>query len=168
MTTKGGLEYALNFLRRKDAGQLTLFGALPCTWGTSWQYMQEHRYGKDPKYRRHMDELFEQFTKLIRNYVRLAREVTAKKGRLIFEWPAHNRLWRQALVVNMEREFKMQRVRFDGCALGLASDDGALVHKPWAFSTNCPLIREAFAACRCDGPYDHAGVGFSGPRINTT
>ena len=37
MTTQGGFEYALGFVRMSDAGCITLFGALPCPWGTSWQ-----------------------------------------------------------------------------------------------------------------------------------
>ena len=116
MTTERGIEYALEFLRRSDAGCVTLFGALPCTWGTPWQRMQEHLRGMDPKYRQHMDELYDQFIRLIHNFVRLAREVVVRGGYIIFEWPAHNRLWREPMVVAMEREFKMQRVRFDGCA----------------------------------------------------
>jgi len=36
MTTKGGLEFALDYAQRSDAGCIMLFGALPCTWGTSW------------------------------------------------------------------------------------------------------------------------------------
>ena len=35
MTTTGGLEYALAYAQRYDAGCITLFGALPCTWGAS-------------------------------------------------------------------------------------------------------------------------------------
>ena len=49
MTTESGIEYALQFLRRPDAGCVTLFGALPCTWGTPWQRMQEHLRGNGPE-----------------------------------------------------------------------------------------------------------------------
>jgi hypothetical protein len=49
----------------------------------------------------------------------------------------------------------MQRVRFDGCALGLKSSDGAPIYKPWTFSTNCPAITLRFAKNRCDGRHVH-------------
>ena len=45
----------------------------------------------------------------------------------------------------------MQRVRFDGCALGLKSSDGAPMYKPWTFSTNWPAITLRFAKNRRDG-----------------
>ena len=55
-----------------------------------------------------MEELYEQFRKLIHNFVLLAREVNAKGGYVVFEWSAHNRLWREAPVLAMEKEFKLQ------------------------------------------------------------
>ena len=156
MTTERGVEYALRFLRRPDAGCATLFGALPCTWGTPWQRMQEHLRGTDPKYRQHMDELYNQFTKHIQNFVRLGREVVKKGGYIMFEWPAHNRLWREPPVAAMEREFKMQRVRFEGCSMCLTTLDGTKILKPWALSTKCPKVREKPAQYRCNGKHEHA------------
>jgi hypothetical protein len=67
----------------------------------------------------------------------------------------HSRLWKEPSVLAMEKEFKMQRVRFDGCALGLKSSEGAPIYKPWAFSTNCPAITLRFAKNRCDGRHVH-------------
>ena len=87
MTTKGGLEYALDYAQRSDAGCITLFGALPCTWGASWQYLHEHLRGSDPKHRQHMDELYGQFTRLLHNFVLLARVANARGGYIVFEWP---------------------------------------------------------------------------------
>ena len=66
-----------------------------------------------------MDELYDQFKRLLRNFVLLARVVSARGGYIVFEWPAFNRLWKEPSVLAMEKQFKMQRVRFDGCALGL-------------------------------------------------
>jgi hypothetical protein len=106
MTTKGGLEYALGYAQRSDAGCIMLFGALPCTWGTSWQYMRERLRGSDPKYRQHMDELYDQFKRLLRNFVLLARVVNARGGYIVFEWPAFNRLWKEPTVLAMERSSK--------------------------------------------------------------
>ena len=69
----------------------------------------------------------------------------------MFEWLAHNLLWKEPPAVAMEKEFKMQRVRFGGCALGLRASAGAQIRKPWAFSTNSPTVQIRLAAYLCDG-----------------
>ena len=42
------MKYAMKFIDLPDAGCITLFGALPCTWGSGWQDVRRHLRGDDP------------------------------------------------------------------------------------------------------------------------
>ena len=114
-----------------------------------------------------MDELYDQFTRLLHNFVLLARVANARGGYIVFEWPAFNRLWKEPSVLAMEKEFKTQRVRFDGCALGLKSSEGAPIYKPWTFSTKCPAITLRLAKNRCGGRHVHLKE-LSGKELRST
>ena len=91
MTTEGS-QYAKSFVEMPDAGYTLLFGALSCTWGSSWQSMRWRKRGQDPNYVGHMAGLYRQFELLLANFVALARAVIAKEGFVAFEWPAYSRL----------------------------------------------------------------------------
>ena len=86
------MEYAQSFTDLPDAGDATLFGALPCTWGSPWQTMHWHKRGQGAKYMEQMAGLYRQFELLLASFVILGRAVAAKDGFTMLEWPAYSRL----------------------------------------------------------------------------
>ena len=97
-----------------------------------------------------MAHLRKQFAQLHENFMKLAHVVRKQGGRIGFEWPDHNALWREPCVKSMIKVFGLKRVRFDGCKVGLVSDKGNPILKPWAIETDCPQLRAAFAGRKCD------------------
>ena len=141
MRAPGGFGLPCASFSRVDTLGHPFLAAFPRPRVSRWHEVREHLRGSDPKYRQHMDELYEQFSKLIHYFVLLAREVNARGGYIVFEWPAHSRLWKEPPALAMEKEFKMQRVRPDERALGLQARDGTRIMKPWAFSQHSGRIQ---------------------------
>ena len=62
------MKYAMKYIDLPDAGCVTLFGALPCAWGSGWQNMHRYLRGGGRKYTQHMNVLYKQFKCLILNF----------------------------------------------------------------------------------------------------
>ena len=56
-----------------------------------------------------MDGLYSQFKLLFANVVHVADLVSSRKGGIVFEWPANNRLWQEKEVIDMLRKYGLQR-----------------------------------------------------------
>ena len=91
LTASSGIGYAVSLVKRKGAGVLVTHAALPCAWGSSMQNLHKKRLGTGEKYQAYMDELYAQFVALIRNFHKLAGQVTCRHGGIIFEWPTNNK-----------------------------------------------------------------------------
>ena len=63
--------------------------------------------------------------KLVNNFCRLARIVLTRGGDVAFEWPAQCSLWDLPEVTSMIIELSLNKVRLDGCAVGLRSTKGS-------------------------------------------
>ena len=145
MTTPEGLQYALSLLRKKGSGIPVVHAALPCTWGSSMQSLHKKRLQTDKAYRKHMDDLYKQFEDLMFNFMELASEVKRRKGGIVFEWPANNKLWKEESVEALIRVFGLTKVNFNGCQFGLVTRKGKAICKPWTFATNIPCVVEMFS-----------------------
>ena len=77
-------------------------------------------------------------------------------GRIAVEWPTNCDYWRYHIVQDFFEELQLQKVSFDGCSLGLLSDNNDPVKKPWSVATNDGYIYRAFSAHKCPGPPAHA------------
>ena len=140
-TTQEGLQYIFDVIERFKEVPIFLWGSLPCTAGCTFQRQNKFLYPKthDAKLAAHM----QLFHKLIDAFMFVAYYLReqAPIHRIMFEWPQINDLWAQSKVKEMIKLFKLKRVTFNGCRLGLVSPEGAPLLKPWAVETNCPGCR---------------------------
>ena len=77
----------------------------------------------------------------------VAGAVRAAGGDLVFEWPAHNLLWKQKCVKKMINRFKLGKVYFNGCMFGLPSIQGNYLFKLWMSCSTMPQIRKFKRTC---------------------
>ena len=54
---------------------------------------------------------------------------------------------------------QMTEADFDGCQLGMQSDEGVPVKKPWRVATNDVELHKALAGRRCPGAHCHQKWG---------
>ena len=113
---------------------------------------------KDPivkaKYEEKQAAHKELFDALMTSLESLVEDLIKVKGGYVHEWGASNQLWGDPRMRAIIQKLGLQRVYFDGCAVGLRARSGKLIKKPWAFMTNIQEIRDIFqhATCRC--PHD--------------
>ena len=74
----------------------------------------------------------------------VARECIKHKGHIAVEWPSGCDYWRKHIVQEFFEEL-LEKIKFDGCALGLRSDYNDPIRKPWSVATNNGHIFRAFA-----------------------
>ena len=95
MTTDEGLNYALQAVRRAPPGALMLWASLPCTGGSTFQYINQIKNLK----RRNVDGLskwvdhWTLFKQLWRNFTVLASAVHEAGGIVAVEWPRMCMYW---------------------------------------------------------------------------
>ena len=129
---------------------ISLWGSLPCTPWSTWQYMAIHIHG-DP-YARKLNRQKAESLSLLANFVELAREVRKNGGHVSFEWPRHATGWMQPQVMSMITEFQMYEATFDGCRFGLTDKDGQPIKKPWRVVTTCPTLASELNKYKCSHP----------------
>ena len=56
----------------------------------------------------------------------------------------------------MIRDYGLVKVHFNGCQLGLRSNRGQAICKPWTFATNIPTVVEMFSSLKCTRDHEHA------------
>ena len=98
-----------------------------------------------------------QFVRLHANFMKIAWEVVSHGGKIGFEWPTGNALWKEPCVTQMVKTFDLQVVKFNGCQVGLRSRKGIPILKPWTIKSNCKSILAQFhdRICGRDGAHDH-------------
>ena len=52
-------------------------------------------------------------------------------------------------------ELKLEPVEVDGCAVGVRSEKGEPILKPWRIAASSPLMRQALDGLRCQGGHRH-------------
>ena len=81
--------------------------------------MCSHRHG--PDYDRKLEERRKESRNKLRNFVRIAKAVTRKGGRVAYEWPRHATGWKLPELQQMIKDLDMYIVDCDGCAFGVTS-----------------------------------------------
>ena len=119
------------------------------------QSLHKKRLKTDEAYRKHMEDLYEQFEDLMFNFLELASEVKRRKGGIVFEWLTNNKLWKEVSVEAMIRVFGLTKVNFNGCQFGLMTRKGKAICKPWTFATNIPCVVEMFSPLKCERDHEH-------------
>ena len=161
MTSTKGLRFALDQIERTQK-HVVLFGALPCTWGSGFQRLNQVHLANNATYQETMRKHFERFKALIRNFRALARVVAERRGDIIFEWPTGNLLWKQYAVQKLVKRHSLEQVNFHGCMLGVQTPEGVPIKKPWTFRTTVPQIVASFGTKRCSAQEGHQHANLEG------
>ena len=90
----------------------------------------------------------------------LAVHARAVGAKVDLEWPTRCIYWKIHAVVSFMRVFRLKKVNFDGCAVGLKSiaraTRGMLIKKPLLMVTDLDEIVDTFKGLVCDGSHEHA------------
>jgi len=132
-----------------------MWGALPCTSGSPWQYINKLRGGE--RFKVHLNKMILTSKKLFKSFVKSAELVLSLGGTVTFEWPRHNSVWNRPDVRRFfEQRPELQSVEFDGCMLGLKSKEKRPIKKPWKLMSTDPRIISAFQGYLCKHqPHGH-------------
>ena len=132
-----------------------LFGALPCTGGSPYQFIN---WQLGPETRSKIREHRRIFNCLWRAFVKVSEVCIANGGKVAFEWPRNCSYWRLRKAKSFLKRFGMQQYRFDGCMYGLRSiatrTEGLLLQKPWIIASNVEEFRFMERKC-CHSRADH-------------
>ena len=70
-------------------------------------------------------------------------------------WPSGSDYCKYHIVQEFFEELQLEKIKIDGCALGLRSDHSDPIRKPWSVATNNGHIFRAFAKYSCPGKDKH-------------
>ena len=129
---------------------ISLWGSLPCTVWSAWQFMSVKRHG-DP-YLAKLVERRAQSLALLANFITVAREVRKRGGHVSFELPRYATGWLRSEVIKMISEFNMFEATFDGCRFGLTDKKGNPIKKPWRVVTTCQTLASELNQHKCSNP----------------
>ena len=154
LTTQAGLDKAVAAV--SDSAMPTLlFGALPCTGGSPYQFLN-WRLG--PKTRAKIRRHRAIFRVLWRHFVIVADACRRNGGKVAFEWPRGCLYWKDRRVKAFLRRTAAQSYDFDGCMFGLRSQahktKDRLLRKPWRIASDCGSFQGICRRCDHD-PKDH-------------
>ena len=99
--------------------------------------------------------LIKDWYKIWTSFKAVARECIKHNGHIAVERPSGCDCWRYHIVREFFGELQLEKIKFDGCALGLRSDDNDPIRKPWSVATNNGNIFRAFAKYSCPGSDKH-------------
>eukprot|EP00959_Pyramimonas_sp_CCMP1952_P232575 4860476-Pyramimonas_sp.AAC.1 len=96
MRTDEVLRIALNDINTFKGKHITLWGSMPCTGGSPWQYVNEARYFRVGNHRamRRLRGIRPDFRHLFWNFREIARAVHKAGGIVCIEWPTLCKYWR--------------------------------------------------------------------------
>ena len=138
LLTPAGKQRAFKDARENPGAHL--HGSLPCTPWSRWQTMNIHRYGK--KFESQLLLARKTSLQFLGVFIELATLVHNQGGEISFEWPRYCDGWDIKILKEFEARLKMQRVSFDGCAVGVLSSKGGRIKKPWRITTtNLDLVK---------------------------
>ena len=133
-----------------------LWGAIPCTSGTPWQYINSSKGGA--AFKAYLRRQISKSKRMFASFKGRAELVLARGGTVTFEWPRHNTGWERNDVKDFfDNHPEFQEVLFDGCAVGMPARDGRPIKKPWKLMTTSKRVNAYFENMRCDHhPSEHA------------
>ena len=91
---------------------------------------------------------------MLNNFVLAAKAVEAKGGWVSFEWPPSAERWKTKTVQQLINWLGFY-VEIDGCAVGVTSRNGEKMKKPFAFTTNSPILAKELEKHRCTRDHHH-------------
>eukprot|EP00972_Heterocapsa_arctica_P047740 7041901-Heterocapsa_arctica.AAC.1 len=89
------------------------------------------------------------------SFLKVAKVCHAHGANIAFEWPSGCEYWRWQKVKDFVNKYQLNKVRIHGCAVGLKTDEGIPMVKPWTFATDDSYVFQAFQDKKCPGPEAH-------------
>ena len=132
-----------------------LWGAIPCTSGSPWQYINSSKGGAS--FKAYLRRQVTKSKQMFASFKGRAELVLSRGGTVTFEWPRHNSGWERSDVKEFfDNHPEFQEVLFDGCAVGMRARDGNPIKKPWKLMTTSKRIKSYFENMRCSHhPSEH-------------
>ena len=136
---------------------ILLFGSLPCTGGSTYQYINWYKGATTrAKIRKH----WTLFNRLWRSFQTVADACVSNGGHVAIEWPKSCMYWRHRKVQSSLRRWGCISHHLDGCMYGLVSDAagtrGLPLRKSWTISSNADGFKHI--ALQCDRTHEHVRI----------
>ena len=124
-----------------------------CTHHSPLQHLNKHLHGQP--YQKKLKKKQKESIALLRSAEKFMEKVLSHGGRVAFELPAENELWKDPQWLEFEKHQGMKRVYFNGCSLNLRGRQGKLIKKPWAVSTTDLRLIQFLSQRKCTGDHEH-------------
>ena len=156
MTDENNVDKVITEITAFGKPTVTLWASIPCTGGSSWQYINEMIYLKTGNKRalRRLRGLRTTFRKLWSNFVAIAQEVINIGGNVCIEWPLRCIYWKDPQVVAFCQSLELTAATVHGCAYGLRDSKGTHLKKPWKIMTSSRDIAKGIHR-ECPGGHEH-------------
>ena len=158
MTDENNVDKVIKEIQAFNKPSITLWASIPCTGGSSWQYINEMIYLKtgNKKALRRLRCLRTTFRKPWSNFVVIAQEVINIGGNVCIEWPLRCIYWKDPQVVEFCRSLGLIAATVHGCAYGLRDSKGTHLKKPWKIMTSSQDIANGDPPYLSGGPRTRA------------
>ena len=135
-----------------------LWGSIPCGPWSTWQYVNLSQYG--PEFAVELNEARRTSMVMFAAFLRIAKRVRLKGGRIAFEWPRHCLGWKQPFMRRRIDDPDIRCVDVDGCDFGMQTSDGVPIRKQWRIATSCPELANELRGRTCSHEigYPHARI----------
>eukprot|EP00972_Heterocapsa_arctica_P004099 608461-Heterocapsa_arctica.AAC.1 len=124
---------------------------MPCTGGSPWQNLDRTKPGGEEKLMKHR-QLFQGIWSA---FTKVAKVCDAHGGKIAIEWPSGCAYWKWAPITNFINKYQLNLVKVTGRALGLKTEKGVPMIKPWTLATNGPYVLHAFRGWLSPGQHEH-------------
>ena len=111
---------------------MSALGLYALHWGVPWQRINRHKPGGLEKLDAHIQDWYKIWTA----FKVVARECIKHNGHIAVVWPSGCDYWRYHIVQEFFEELQLEKINFDGCALGLRSDHNDPIRKPWSVAVS--------------------------------
>eukprot|EP00972_Heterocapsa_arctica_P059096 8712937-Heterocapsa_arctica.AAC.1 len=92
------------------------------------------------------------FQKIWKSFLKNAEACYQYGGKIAFEWPTDCAYWKWPMVIDFVRQYQLNTVKLNGCAVGLKSDEGLPMvrratlrrlrrQSPWTLTGKCPVTQ---------------------------
>ena len=150
-----GLAEAICYVEETE--EPVVVSAIPCTPWAKFQRLNLNnpRVAEETKKRILLQRM--QTRRFLRNLYFLGEAVEKKGGKIVFEWPTGVDGWELQEVKDIQARFGMEKVKVDGCTLGVCADGVVTkpIKKPWTIMTNVEELKEDLEGRRCPGNHVH-------------
>ena len=143
MITESGVQFAKSVVKQAPAdSMIIIWASMPCTGGSPWQNINRHLPGGMDRLRKHWD-LWEQLWTKFEQFVDWL-DKNRPRWRVTIEWPQNCDYWRRPKVLQFCARWRLQETLIDGCSLGVKTQEGLCLKKPWRLCSNDPHMDLVF------------------------